>query len=116
MDKALEQLVEAVKQASPALWAAAQHKVQAEMLDAFVGMAFAVLVFWIARRIEGHLGRIESDEGLEGGLAIVGRVVACLAMFVAAFAFFSCASSLGQRVVAQDWFAIKALADLSPLK
>ena len=107
MDKALEQLVEAVKQASPAMWAAAQAKVQADMTVSFwliwVGLAVLVgcvgLVVWDA---------LVWNEGLAAALGIVCGIGALL------FAVINWSIYTGMRL-APEWYAIKALAELSPL-
>ena len=111
MDKALEQLVEAVKQASPQLWAAAQGKVTAQVVLAwtwaliFLG-EFGTGLYWLrnAKRLSDP-----TDRGM----------VSILAWSVILTGFMGTVFNLGDLLgilVARDWYAIKALVELSPLK
>lgn len=112
MDKAIEQLVEAVKQASPALWAAAQHKVQAD-----IAVDLMAIKIGIAMVVVGAIGlalALFLDLDFESatplaiisfGLGAVGGIVTLM-----------CVLELKALTTAPDWYAIKALTELSPLK
>jgi hypothetical protein len=115
MDKAIEAVIEAVKSASPTLWAAAQQKVQADIANAHFWMWAAaviaglsllatVLLIWVAFSDKG-------DEGLLGG-AVVFLVLMLGAGVVSAIHY----TNVMVREKAPQWYAIKALAELSPLK
>lgn len=116
MDKALEQLVEAVKQASPALWAAAQHKVQADIAaqhfwevffiwSAAIAAVLAITIFATAML----------TDGLDDGFAGVFLFFLFVAVVAGALATVNHVDVVRMRA-APDWYAVKAIAELSPLK
>jgi uncharacterized protein YqgC (DUF456 family) len=112
MDKAIEQLVEAVKTASPMLWAAAQNKVQADLLAWVCVLVLAMIALplcayalvWASKR-PGY-----SDSAF--GAQLIGGLIGVLAALAAPGALVEIVT----LYVARDWYAIKALVELSPLK
>ena len=111
MDKALEQLVEGIKQASPMLWAAAQHKVEAQIQQDVYGMwicACLALIGWTLVLLDTFGAIPDSDAGgiVLGGITGLGGTAGLIAAFL----------DYRLLVMARDWYAIKALAELSPLK
>lgn len=112
MDKALEQAIEAVRQASPALWAAAQHKVAADLaVDQMAVCIGLILLAWgivavvVGVRNAGDWRMWPDVACVSGWLAILFSVVAIVAASI----------EIKQIQMAPDWYAMKALASLSPL-
>lgn len=110
MDKAIEKLIEAVQQASPTLWAAAQAKVQADIAvahiwfwAALIGMAIGLALCVLAGCGPGY------DSGIlviPGSIMLVGGALAAICAYTSWVAY----------AAAPQWYAIRALAELSPVK
>ncbi len=111
MDKALEQLIEAVKQASPMLWAAAQAKVSADLsvahFWAWAGVGLLIVGIVLLSWVQWNDSYSDID-----GAEIVGVILLCFGIPMAAIAW----TMYFQIGMARDWYTIKALVELSPLK
>ncbi len=115
MDKALEQLIEAVKQASPAVWAAAQAKVTADIAVAhfWAWASLPILIFGFGLVAYAAWAERKSRYGGEGVMPGV------CGFFILLGSFIACAAAWTQYIqmsMARDWYAIRALVELSPLK
>lgn len=115
MDKAVEAVIEAVKQASPMLWSAAQAKVQADIANAHfwmwawaivAGIALLLFVFsvWMMSAYNGG----DSD----GAVVATFFVLTVLGGIISANYY----TDILVREKAPQWYAIKSLVELSPLK
>ena len=115
MDKAVEAVVEAIRAASPALWAAAQAKVQSDLAVAqfwqtFCGVTVALSLVLIVVGI--FLAR-SYDWEVPGGLLVI------VSLFSAIFSTIGVVANHATIIAinaAPQWYAIKALVELSPLK
>ncbi len=119
MEKALETVVEAVKVASPALWAAAQQKVRANMLSDWTALLLSIIIilaaFLLVRKTQKIADKHEGYDryGAPGWLipaAVGGWVAGVTALLVGIVSIFD----LVQLYNAPDWYAIKALMQLTP--
>ncbi len=114
MDKAIDAVIEAVKNASPVLWAAAQEKVQADIVNAhfwmmvWIGIAAILGVVFLVLLA---LGFITAQEEVAGP-AVFCLIVGLVSLLPAA----ACYTDILVREKAPQWYALQALVELSPIK
>jgi hypothetical protein len=111
MDEAVKQIVEAVRSASPALWAAAQGKVRSLM---FADVVWALI--WTGAFIAGLQARRATAEVCDDAERWLARAATwCVVVFSLA-AMVASLADIGCMWLAKDWYTIQALTQLSPVK
>ena len=115
MDKALEQVIEAVKQASPHLWAAAQAKVAADIAVAHFWAWASLVAFVLGLALLAFATWVEKNDRY-GTAAVWPGITGAMAAGAGAIGVAVNATNYIQIGMARDWYAIKALVELSPLK
>jgi uncharacterized protein YqgC (DUF456 family) len=113
----VQQLIDAVKAASPALWAAAQHQVQAQIVQDWMWMGVFAVLTLIAASASIFGWMLESDERSSDNAGIFGIVlgVFCgLAALVCLILVGVNVNDLIAKYNAPDYAAIQNLTSLLP--
>lgn len=114
----VQQLIDAVKSASPAIWAAAQHQVQAQITQDWIWIAIFALVSVVSGIVIGtgvFLLRSSNDRYDDSRFAGALMIVLASIAFITALVFLGAfVSDLIAKTQASDYAAIKNLTDLIP--
>jgi len=110
MNPEIDRLVAVVEKASPMLWAAAQHKVTSLLFAQCVWIVFWLLLLGLSIGLaKKKFPEYDNNADFVHTGGWIGGILSSCAIVV-------CLGEIGCILLARDWYAIKALADLSPLK
>lgn len=110
----VQQIIDMFKGASPVLWSAAQHQVQADIISDYLLGGIFLLLTCICIVASVMFFRIYRRSGMSGEAAVVGITIATVVGICTFICVLVCANDLIYKLGAPDYAAIQHLSELVP--